>query len=271
MKIYLYIIFLLPLITIIPIMISRKTNKQTFYPSDRTLIFGHRGAPTSITENTLPSFQKAITQGVDGLELDVRLSKDGQLIIFHDKNLKRLASQNQKVKELSFTELQTIKLQKTNSQKERACIPLLSEIVPLLGHIKVLNIEIKSESLIDGEEMLKPIIQFLDKHKIDDRCIISSFNPLFLMRLRLKRPQTIIGFLYNRNKWLHGWDNMIWMLRIKPENLHIHHKLLNHWIVKWAQKKGMRINTYTINDKETYDNCRPMIDGVFTDNIEYLK
>ena len=90
-----------------------------------------------------------------------------------------------------------------------------------------------------------------------------------LMKLRIRRPHTVIGFLYNRNKLFHGWDNMIWMLRVQPENLHIHYSLLNHWIVKWARKKGMRINSYTLNDKKVFDGAN--IDGVFTDNIEYIK
>ena len=89
------------------------------------------------------------------------------------------------------------------------------------------------------------------------------------MKLRLNRPNTIIGFLYNRNKLFHSWDNMIWMLRVQPENLHIHYSLLNSWIIKWARGKGMRINSYTINDKPVFDQVN--VDGVFTDNIEYLK
>ena len=207
---------------------------------------------------------------------DINVQKINDEIIAYRKiveeNRRFIKEQNQKVKELSFTELQTIKLQKTNSQKERACIPLLSEIVPLLDHIKALNIEIKAESLIDGEKMLKPIIQFLDNHKIDDRCIISSFNPLFLMRLRLKRPQTIIGFLYSKKFIFHSLFNMEWMLHIRPDNLHIHHELLDTWIVKWARYKGLRINSYTINKRDIYDKAKEQkIDGVFTDNIEYLK
>mgnify|MGYP006128657277 FL=1 len=89
------------------------------------------------------------------------------------------------------------------------------------------------------------------------------------MRLRLQRPETVIGFLYNRKRLFHGWDNMIWMLRVQPENLHIHYSLLNHWIVEWARKKGMRINSYTINDKKAFNEAK--VDGVFTDNIEYIK
>ena len=242
---------------------------QPYYNTEETLIIGHRGSPTYITENTVPSFKKAISQGVDGLELDIRLTQDKQLAVFHDANLKRLSKEAHKINKLSLTELQTIQLKKEEGQQEDTFIPSLNDLLPLFDQAKVVNIEIKSEGAFQGHKTLKPLIQFLDQNNLDDRCIVSSFNPLILMKLRLKRPHTVIGFLYNRNKLFHGWDNMIWMLRVQPENLHIHYSLLNHWIVKWARKKGMRINSYTINDKAVFNEAK--IDGVFTDNIEYIK
>ena len=248
-----------------------KKNCQPLYIEEKMPVIGHRGSPTLIIENTLLSFKKAIEQGVDGLEFDIRLSQDKQIVIFHDSNLKRLSDRDDIVTDLSLTELQAIVLKKEQGQTEDVYISALSDIVPLLHQIKVINIEIKSEGLFKGHDILTPLIKFLNKHQIDDRCIVSSFNPLMLMRLRLQRPETVIGFLYNRKRLFHGWDNMIWMLRVQPENLHIHYSMLNHWIVKWARKKGIRINSYTINDKEIYTKIRSKIDGVFTDNIEYIK
>ena len=65
---------------------------------------------------------------------------------------------------------------------------------------------------------------------------------------------------------------MLWILICRPENLHVHYDFLNSWIVRWAKFKGMRINSYTINDKEIYEKAKTLkIDGVFTDNIEYIK
>ena len=60
-----------------------KKNAQSFYPDNRPFVFGHRGSPTDITENTLASFEKAIDEGVDGLEFDIRLTKDKQIVIFY--------------------------------------------------------------------------------------------------------------------------------------------------------------------------------------------
>ena len=238
-------------------------NPQKFYPNNRPLVFGHRGSPTHITENTLASFEKAIEKGVDGLEFDVRLSKDKKIIIFHDADLKRLAGVNKKIQELTFSQLQEIEL------KQNQTIPLLDDFAPFLDKIKVVNIEIKSNGILKGHNIIKPLIQFLDKHNINEKCIVSSFNPLILLRLKLKRPKTIIGYLYNRNMIFHPWNNLVWICRIRPDNLHIHHSLLNSWIVKWARGKRMKINSYTINDKNVFENVK--IDGVFTDNIEYLK
>ena len=242
---------------------------QPHYNNKQVLLIGHRGAPTQITENTVPSFQKAIDQGAEGIEFDIRLSKDNQLVVFHDADLKRLSNQTEKIKKLTLAELQAVELNKQTGQKEDVYIPSLNDLLPLFNKVKVINIEIKSDRLFQGHKILDLLIKFLDKHNIGDKCIVSSFNPLILMKLRIRRPQTAIGFIYNRKKWFHGWDNMIWILRVQPENLHIHYSLLNHWIVKWARKKGLRINSYTINDKKVFD--RANIDGAITDNIEYLK
>ena len=270
--IFLFILFVVCFIAYVIYLIffwQWKKNCQPLYSQQTMPVIGHRGSPKLITENTLASFKKAIEQGVDGLELDIRLSKDNQIVVFHDQTLTRLSDSHDKIANLSLAELQSIPLRKEQGQTEDAYIAGLSDVVPLLHQIKIINIEIKSEGLFRGHDILKPLIQFLNKQKIDDRCIISSFNPLILMRLRLQRPETVIGFLYNRKRLFHGWDNMIWMFRVQPENLHIHYSMLNHWIVKWARKKGMRINSYTINDKKVLSSVK--IDGVFTDNIEYLK
>jgi len=236
---------------------------QSYYYKDRPLVFGHRGSPTKATENTIESFKESVKQGVDGLELDIRMTKDKKIVIFHDSDLQRLLGVDLKIKDLSCSQL------KQYSFKDKTIIPLLDEIVPLISKVRVINIEIKSEGTYSGHGVICPLIKFLNTHNINHKVIVSSFNPFILWRLKRKRPQTIIGHLYIRKKFFTTWDNLVWMMRVRPDNLHIHYSLLDSWIVKWARKKGMRINSYTINDKKVFDAAK--IDGVFTDNIEYLK
>ena len=62
------------------------------------------------------------------------------------------------------------------------------------------------------------------------------------------------------------------MICCRPDNLHIHFELLDHWIILWARKKGLIINSYTINSQYVYEKAKKKkIDGVFTDNIEHIK
>jgi len=252
-----------------PFIIKWSIKPASFYPKNRALIFGHRGSPACITENTIPSFQKAIDQGVDGLEFDIRLAKDGVIVVFHDADLYRLSGETAKVSELTSDELRKIELHKKEGQRLEARIPTLNDLMPILHQTKTINIEIKSDGAFDGHNIIKSLIAFLNKHQMDNKCIVSSFNPLILLKIRRQRPQTMIGYLYKRGGWFHGWHNVIWMTRVRPDALHIHYSLLGSWVVRWARNKGMRINSYTINDKKVFDSAD--IDGVFTDNIECLK
>ena len=79
----------------------------------------------------------------------------------------RLSDRNEKVKNLSLAELQSIQLKKQPNQAEEIYIPSLNDLVPLLNQIKVLNIEIKSDGLFKDHDILEPLIKFLDKYKID--------------------------------------------------------------------------------------------------------
>ena len=132
--------------------------------------------------------------------------------------------------------------------------------------------KIIAQAKIDEKERIKREKELVKQAKIDEKCIVSSFNPLILFKLKQKRPQTTIGLLYARKTALHCIYNILWTLICRPENLHIHYDLLDSQVVKWARFKGMRINSYTINNKKVYEKAKELkIDGVFTDNIEYIK
>ena len=77
-----------------------------------TKIYGHRGAKGMYPENTLLSFKKAIDQGVDGLELDVHLTKDGEVVVIHDETLDRTTSGTGWIKDLTLAEIKTSKCRK---------------------------------------------------------------------------------------------------------------------------------------------------------------
>jgi len=187
-------------------------------------------------------------------------------VVFHDQDLYRLAGKKEKIKEMNYEELKTIAFH------DNTTIPLLDDIVGIVHQIKAVNIEIKSDSLFSGYSTVKPIVEFIKKNNLYKKCVVSCFNPLVLIKLKIKNPRVIIGYLYNKNVPLHVWHNIFWMKRVQPDSLHIHYSLIDSLPVRWAQKQNLKISSYTVNDKAVYQNIKTLkLDGIFSDNIEYLK
>ena len=92
-----------------------------FYPNQRLMIIGHRGAPTLASENTLLSFKKAIEAGVDGIELDVQYSRDKHLIVYHDWDIINSQGTREKIEDLSIKDLRVINQ-----------IPSLNEVLEII-------------------------------------------------------------------------------------------------------------------------------------------
>ena len=121
--------------------------------SDLPLIIAHRGASALAPENTLAAFRKAIEDGAEGIEFDVRLSKDGTAVVFHDADLKRIAGRDEKIIDLSFEELQKIDIgswfnrvfpRLENEQFSNETIPTLQDVLDLLKDFRgLIYIELK--------------------------------------------------------------------------------------------------------------------------------
>ena len=91
-------------------------------------VYGHRGYSGRYPENTMLSFQKAIEAGADGIELDVQLSRDGEVYVFHDYSLARMTGRDAKLSDLTSAELDTLRLAGTDEK-----IPKLTEVLETVG------------------------------------------------------------------------------------------------------------------------------------------
>ena len=136
-------------------------------------IIAHRGVTRNKQENTLPAFNKAFSEGADGLEIDVRLSKDEKPIIFHDEDTSRLFQKSLEIKNTTYSELKTL------GNKENR-IPLLDEVLDFLPKNKHCYIEIKSDA---------KTVPFLDKLKIEKNNItFLSFDKNVIAALKNRFP-----------------------------------------------------------------------------------
>lgn len=154
---------------------------------ERILVLGHRGSPSKEIENTIKSFRRAINDGADGIELDVHITDDGKLAVIHDFTTQRVFGVDRHVEEMTMAELKAI-------SKE---IPTLEEVFAELGHIYY-DIEIKADFSFD-KMLITKLTECLDNHpELQDRIIISSFNPLAMrMFENINGKKYPIGIIYD--------------------------------------------------------------------------
>ena len=136
-------------------------------------VIGHRGASSEAPENTLAANRLAFQQNADGIEVDVRLTKDQKLVCMHDKTALRTASKELLIKESTVTELKSLDVGLWKDVKWKGeTIPTLEEVLEEIPRNKNIFVEIKT-----GTESIDPLMEEIQKSKIDSNCItVISFN-----------------------------------------------------------------------------------------------
>jgi glycerophosphoryl diester phosphodiesterase len=143
----------------------------------------HRGASAQYPENTLLAFERAIAQGVDMIELDVRLTRDGELMVIHDATLDRTTNGTGLVRGQSIAHIRS--LDAGLGQR----VPLLAEVIDLVADTLVrLCVEIKGESEPEYLATAEAAIAALDRADFLGRSVVTSFSPAALLRTKALCP-----------------------------------------------------------------------------------
>ncbi|MEH7378884.1 glycerophosphodiester phosphodiesterase [Bacillus sp. JJ1533] len=169
-----------------------------------TKIYGHRGAKGIYPENTLLGFKKAIDQGVDGLELDVHLTKDGEVVVIHDETLDRTTNGTGWIKDLTLAEIKKCSAGKrfTHFDKyedawDKEQVPTLEEVLILLAPSAVeLNIELKTYA-IPYEGIEEKILKIVEQYGKNRSIIYSSFHLPSILRMKQLDSNAKIAWLLN--------------------------------------------------------------------------
>ena len=235
-----------------------------FFEKGKTILIGHRGAPLLAIENTLESFKCAFEANLKGVELDIQLSKDKKLFIFHDWKIKTNQEKAYVISKLNYSKILLI------SEQKKFIIPLLKDVIKILPKKSFLNIEIKSMNIINNG-IEKHLLKLLIENNILNRVIISSFNPFSIYRIKKNQPNALTAFLWtNRNPCL-LINTPLWVWFCKPDGFHIDYNSINDKIINWVKNKKMFLLTYTINNKKDYYKAKKLnFHGVFTDNPNLL-
>ncbi len=235
--------------------------------SRKVKVLGHRGASGYAPENTIPAFRKAIEMGADGVELDIQLTKDGEIVVIHDETIDRTSNGSGNVRDYTLEELRQfdynyqnvinpktkkkIQGEKMYPEYDKIDIPTMREVFELFKPTdKIINIELKTGVFFyDIEEKILALAKETD---MEDRVIYSSFNHYSVKKIKALKPDAVCGFLYA--------DGPVEMPEYAKkhgaEALHpAFYNLQYPGFCDECKRLGIDINVWTVNSEEQIRFC----------------
>ena len=222
-----------------------------------TLSIGHRGAKGYVAENTYESISKAIQLGVDGIEIDVFKCASGELVLFHDKNLKELTGKSGLIENLTINELEQFLVQ------EKYKIPTLKDVLTRIERPLFVNIELKGLNTAQATSTIITDISTSTSWSLE-HFIVSSFNWDELELFRSVDENTPVGVLVSKSM---GIDEAIeFGKKINAQAIHPNFKLLNDKTIKKIKNNGFKIYTWTVNNEDDINFMKKLeVDGIISD------
>ena len=234
----------------------------SFYQTGELVKIGHRGASALAPENTVASFTRAVETGIMGVELDVQYSADKQLVVFHDWELKTLNSSDKIIEKIPYSEIEKISLNDNENNK----IPLFREVLNVLSKKCIIVVEIKSIHFFNtGIE--KNVLEIIKEFNFEQNCIISSFNPFILWRIRKLNPNILTAYLWSKTdpQFILNSPLFVWLCR--PDAFHADIAFLEEKLMHWIRRKKMSVLTFTIKNKSDLSKARHLgVDGIIVDD-----
>ena len=232
----------------------------------RPTIFAHRGSSAFAPENTLASFKLAVEQHADAVELDAKLTSDGQVIVIHDQTVDRTTNGTGRVNRLTLVELQNLDAgSHFDATFKGEKVPSLAEVFDTIGNQIFINVELKNYSS-PLDDLPDRVISLIRKYTLEPWILLSSFNIFALLRAHRLMPEVPLGLLTVKGK--KGTVFRSWLGRlIHHQALHPAWQDVNLTLVRDNHHLGYRIHPYTVNDPTVMQNLfKAGVDGIFTDN-----
>jgi glycerophosphoryl diester phosphodiesterase len=258
-------------------MIPRKLQKEPLTLDFKPWVIAHRGACDEAPENTRSAFARALTYPIDGIELDVQLSADGHMVLYHDWTLRRVARWNRRISDVSLAELTPLDWGAWfDPAFAGEPLPLLEPILEEMGprtrwfvEIKAHPAEKKSSRARRLTDQVLLLLDTLEERTSQDMLHVLCFdaellayaaglrpNRRYILNLSSKEAK---GIMKRRAATDHLWGVDVPIAR------------LSAGLVKWARRCGLRIFTYTCNRAHQITKATAFgVDGVITDRPGWL-
>ncbi|MEN4011020.1 MAG: glycerophosphodiester phosphodiesterase family protein [Chloroflexota bacterium] len=230
------------------------------------VIFAHRGASAHAPENTLSAFRLAVQHQADAIELDAKLSADGEVMVIHDQTVDRTTNASGKVSSFNAVELQGLDAgSHFSAQFKGEPVPTLEQVLAEFGNQVFINIELTNYAS-PRDALPEKAAALVKKFHLEARVLFSSFHPNNLRRVARVLPQCPLAILA-----LPGVTGMLmrsWLgLRIARHVLHPHLRDASPALITREHKRRRRVHVWTVNDPQDMRRLfRDGVDGIFTDD-----
>ena len=220
---------------------------------NKPLIWAHRGASGYAPENTLPAFALAAEMKADGVELDVQLTKDGEVIVCHDERIDRTSNGHGSIGSLTLAELKKFDFCNRMYAYEGTRIPTMREVFELLEPTGLtINIELKT-GIVFYKDLEEKTVRLTHEFNMQDRVIYSSFNHYSILKIKEIDPDALTGFLYSGGTYdMPGYAAAHHVTALHPSvyNLQYPHYMED------CVAHGIDVNVWTANSKADLLYCR---------------
>ncbi len=211
---------------------------------------GHRGAAGYVLENTLDSIEKAIELGVDYVEIDLRLTRDGHVVVLHDATVDRTTRGHGRLKDLTLAQVKRLKT------KDGQHVPTLEDVLKLTDGRVGLMLELKVRGLA------KRVTEIVERSGFSSPMIYASFNHKELALIRQILPKATILALFEkgpiRAKTL--------VATLHPTHVGIRWERITKRSLNASQAAGLHVFVYTVNDADDIRRMNAMgVDGTVSD------
>jgi len=246
----------------------------------KPLIIGHRGASAVAPENTMAAFREAIAVGADGIEFDVRLTRDGVPVVIHDSSLRRTGRVSQRIADLTWAEISKVDVGSWFTRKNNLpqgsfaneFVPSLAELFALFqSNSLTLYLEMKCDSPVEYTPLAEKCCRMIADRALKDRMMVECFQ---LPALRVVkeidadiRTVALFELSISNPSVLSDQSIINKATEIGAAALALHHRLARRSLVEKAKANGMHVAVWTVDEPSWIERARTLgIDALITND-----
>jgi glycerophosphoryl diester phosphodiesterase len=230
-------------------------------------VWAHRGASALAPENTMAAFRQAVELGVDGIEFDVQLTADEEVVVIHDETLDRTTNGQGWVKDYALADLKRLDASGGRDGFAGERIPTLREVLALVAPTGLeVNIEVKN-TVVSYFGLSDKVTGLVHEFGLESRVIVSSFNHCSLAWLRQSGSMVKTGLLF-QDVLYEPW---VYAAQLWATSLHPHYRYVDYVfnLIDEAHVALLDVNVWTVNEPHDIDRMISRgVDGIITDHPE---